>query len=156
MTAKPKGKNSRRYKRISTRVRVDFTPVSLQEEVLGLEKTIAYASNFSHGGLGLETDVITKPIYNYLNKENVDLKLEIFLPFQKEPIQSVGKVIWFWKLAESKFKIGVEFKSIKKEDLKSLKRFVYGIKYSVDFAVVSLVVGLILILFYFYWMAFVN
>ncbi len=118
----PQGPEKRRYIRVNGNFPIDFTMVRLQDDLLDLPWSKGHTSNISKGGICLETDVLSEPVIKYLSNKNLYLDLRIHLPSMKGPIKAVAEVVWYRPIPESPncYIIGLDFRSIIDEDLKTL------------------------------------
>ncbi len=116
------GPEKRRYIRIKKCFPVEFTIVRLQDDLLDLPWSKGVTCNVSQSGIGLETDILSEPVIQYLSKTNLYLEIKIHVPTKETPIKAIVEVMWYKPIegCEKCFLIGLDFRSILDEDLKCL------------------------------------
>jgi hypothetical protein len=117
----PPSTNQRQYHRIGTKIAIDFTVTRLQDEIIGIDWEKGFTNNISGGGIRLETIKVSKQVIAFLDKNDLFLECILHIPFQK-PIRTVCEVMWA-KCDDKKdnhYHLGLEFRSIGKQELKLL------------------------------------
>ncbi len=92
---KKKSSDQRRYIRLKSVFFVKFTIIHLQEGIPGIGWRQGYTSNVSKEGIGLESTELNESTIKYLNQQDVYLKVRIYVPLTRTPINAVCEVAWF-------------------------------------------------------------
>lgn len=123
MTQQPSSADHRQYLRLPSVIPVAFSIVHLQDQVIGIGWLKGTTQNVSEGGMCLETASLNESMIHYLSKANILLDLRLSVPSVKTPIKAIAEVAWSKRIEneESKsFIIGLKFKSIVADDLKTI------------------------------------
>ncbi|MCA9400172.1 MAG: PilZ domain-containing protein [Candidatus Omnitrophica bacterium] len=136
----------RKYKRLDTHLTVDFSVVRIKGDIIGVDEWIRGTSrDVSIGGLCLKAPQLTKPILNYMIREQVPLELKIHASYLRKPIRAVGEIKWYHQEEDvnEDLTIGLSFTSMREEDRHEL------VGYAKLFKITSkIAVGISVLLFF--------
>lgn len=110
----------RRFIRLDARVKVEYRVVESEQT-----KINSFTKNVSQGGICLFLNIS-------LTKGTL-LDLKLYLPEEKEPIQTVGKIVWIElfevgdKTSKEQYEAGIEFMNINDADRVKIGRYVFGV-----------------------------
>jgi len=112
----------RKYVRLPSYCEIDYTLISLHGDVLGMDWQRGTTRNVCEGGLYIETKNFDYRTYKYLLDNKVYLDLRLHVPWVGGPIKAVAEVAWFRESDKNGYEIGLEFKSITKENIQLILR----------------------------------
>lgn len=117
------GKELRKFSRLDWRYPVEFTTVSLGEELPEMEWMQGQTENISVAGMRLDSVGLAETMVKYIKETEVSLMLRLNIPTTELPVKAVGEVVWYRVNDDGQLSLGLRFTNIAEQDLERILKY---------------------------------